>query len=119
MLFLEKHFDLVSSSKLADNSMPVLTSSKYEEKEISLSIESVSRPATFNTGHHSKFKHLVGEKLHKSNNIENVKNLAESLPSESDGFKVYKDFAAVPLGGTGGQLAIFQVFFLFVFNCLI
>ncbi|XP_065668969.1 coronin-7 isoform X2 [Hydra vulgaris] len=112
----EKHIEKISdysSSVLSTKNSAIensaLTSNNCGEKEATFNVESVNKQAIFNTGHYSKFKHLVGEKLHKSKNIENIKNLAESLPSESDGFKVFNDFAAVPLGGSGGQLGVFQL----------
>ena len=68
-----------------------------------------SKKSTFIKSFQSKYKHLLGELLHKDNNIENIRNLAESLPSESDGLQCYKDFLALPLSGPGGQIAVFQV----------
>ena len=52
----------------------------------------------------SKFRHLVGEPLHKQNNIENIKNLSEALPSESDGGQANDDLVALALSGSGGQV---------------
>lgn len=73
-----------------------------------------SAPSKISTSflNNSKFKHLFGEPMHKKNNIENLKNLSESLPSESEGIQCNKDFVVVPLTGAGGQLAVFQVMIL-------
>jgi len=68
-----------------------------------------SKKAAFSVGYQPKFKHLLGELVHKKVNIENIKNLSEALPSESDGLQAYKDFVAVPLIGAGGQVAVFQL----------
>lgn len=57
----------------------------------------------------SKFRHLYGTPMHKSNNIENVRNLSISLPGDSDGFQVNQEFVAFPLSGPGGQIAVVPV----------
>lgn len=54
----------------------------------------------------SKFRHLHGSPMHKSLNIENVRNLSKSIPGESDYFHANRAFCAVPLGGAGGLIAI-------------
>ena len=43
-------------------------------------------------------------------NIENIKNVSESLPCESDAFQTFIDVIVVPLAGAGGQLGVFKVF---------
>lgn len=60
----------------------------------------------------SKFRHLQGSPMHKSLNIENVRNLSKSIPGESDFFHANRTFCAVPLGGSGGLIAILPVSFL-------
>ena len=47
--------------------------------------------------------------MHKSNNIENVRNLSISLPGDSDAFQVNQEFVAYPLSGPGGQIAVVPV----------
>lgn len=47
--------------------------------------------------------------MHKSNNIENVRNLSISLPGDSDAFQVNQKFVAYPLSGPGGQIAVVPV----------
>ena len=59
----------------------------------------------------SRFRHLHGTPMHKSNNIENVRNLSISLPGDSDAFQVNQEFAAFPLSGPGGQIAVVSVSF--------
>lgn len=57
----------------------------------------------------SKFRHLEGSSLHKSLHISNLRNLSKNVPGESDAFHVNSKFAAVPLGGPGGLIAILKV----------
>lgn len=63
----------------------------------------------FKAAYQSKFKHLLGEVMHKSNNIENITNLSESLPSESDAFQGNRDFLIISLSGVGGRLNVLKV----------
>lgn len=71
------------------------------------STETPARPTKVFTGVRvSKFRHLYGTPMHKSNNIENVRNLSISLPGDSDGFQVNQEFVAFPLSGPGGQIAV-------------
>ncbi|XP_068701404.1 coronin-7-like isoform X1 [Montipora foliosa] len=77
------------------------------QSSTSVSTQSPARPKKAFTGvRKSKFRHLHGTPMHKRNNIENVRNLSISLPGESDGFQVNQDFAAFPLSGPGGQIAV-------------
>lgn len=72
--------------------------------------ESPARPKKAFTGvRASKFRHLLGTPMHKSNNIENVRNLSISLPGDSDAFQVNQEFAVFPLSGPGGQIAVVPV----------
>lgn len=74
--------------------------------------ESPIRPRKAFTGvRSSKFRHLHGTPMHKSNNIENVQNLSISMPGDCDGFQVNQEFAAFPLSGPGGQIAVIPVSF--------
>ena len=74
--------------------------------------ESPVRPRKAFTGvRSSKFRHLHGTPMHKSNNIENVRNLSISMPGDCDGFQVNQEFAAFPLSGPGGQIAVIPVSF--------
>lgn len=69
--------------------------------------ESPAKPIKAFTGvRTSKFRHLQGTPMHKSNNIENVRNLSISLPGDSDAFQVNQKFVAYPLSGPGGQIAV-------------
>ena len=47
--------------------------------------------------------------MHKSLNIENIRNLSKSIPGESNFFHANRTFCAVPLGGAGGLIGILQV----------
>lgn len=47
--------------------------------------------------------------MHKNNNIENITNLSESMPSESDAFQGNRDLLVVPLSGVAGRLAVLKV----------
>ena len=74
--------------------------------------ESSAKPKkTFTGVRVSKFRHLHGTPMHKSNNIENVRNLSTSLPGDSDAFQVNQEFVAFPLSGPGGQIAVVPVRF--------
>lgn len=76
-----------------------------------------ARPRKAFTGvRSSKFRHLHGTPMHKSNNIENVRNLSISMPGDCDGFQVNQEFAAFPLSGPGGQIAVIPVS-LFSMHC--
>lgn len=47
--------------------------------------------------------------MHRSTQIENVRNLSTSVPGECDGFSANRERVAVPLKGPGGKIAIFEV----------
>ena len=78
--------------------------------------ESVRPRKAFTGVRSSKFRHLHGTPMHKSNNIENVRNLSISMPGDCDGFQVNQEFAAFPLSGPGGQIAVIPVS-LFSMHC--
>ena len=58
-----------------------------------------------------KFRHVHGVPMHKSNNIENIRNLSMSTFGDCDGLQANREFVAFPLAGPGGQLAVLQVSF--------
>uniref|UniRef100_A0A0A9Y0H5 Coronin n=1 Tax=Lygus hesperus TaxID=30085 RepID=A0A0A9Y0H5_LYGHE len=60
-------------------------------------------------GRVSKYRHLKGTPAHKSLHIENVRNVSRQISGECDGFHCNSDRVAVPLGGPGGKLAIFEL----------
>uniref|UniRef100_T1I6B9 Coronin n=1 Tax=Rhodnius prolixus TaxID=13249 RepID=T1I6B9_RHOPR len=60
-------------------------------------------------GEVSKYRHLKGTPAHKSQFIENVRNVSRQISGECDGFHCNSDRVAVPLGGAGGKLAIFEL----------
>uniref|UniRef100_A0A224X661 Coronin n=1 Tax=Panstrongylus lignarius TaxID=156445 RepID=A0A224X661_9HEMI len=60
-------------------------------------------------GRVSKYRHLKGTPAHKSQFIENVRNVSRQISGECDGFHCNSDRVAVPLGGAGGKLAIFEL----------
>ena len=47
--------------------------------------------------------------MHKSLHIDNVRNISQSIPGESDGFHANPKYCAVPLSGSAGVIAIIQV----------
>lgn len=57
----------------------------------------------------SKFRHLKGTPAHKSQHIENIRNLSRQISGECDGFSGNPKRVAVPLSGPGGKIAIFEV----------
>lgn len=60
-------------------------------------------------GRVSKYRHLKGTPAHKSQHIENVRNVSRQISGECDGFHCNKDRVGVPLGGPGGKLAVFEL----------
>ncbi|KAI4463525.1 coronin [Holotrichia oblita] len=60
-------------------------------------------------GRVSKFRHLKGTPAHKSQHIENIRNLSRQISGECDGFSANPKRVAVPLSGPGGKIAIFEV----------
>lgn len=105
----------------AVNNLPTFIQSAVERKDeaptaqathaVSVPVqESPAKPIKAFTGvRTSKFRHLQGTPMHKSNNIENVRNLSISLPGDSDAFQVNQKFVAYPLSGPGGQIAVVPV----------
>jgi len=58
--------------------------------------------------------------MHKSLHTENVRNISQSVPGESDGFHANPKYCAVPISGSAGVIAIIRVNFLFIYSfCLI
>lgn len=66
---------------------------------------------TFSSLYHSKFRHLSGAPLHRSQYIENVRGLSTSMFGECDGFQTNSKRAAIPLEGPGGKIAVLEVGF--------
>lgn len=56
-----------------------------------------------------KFRNLQGITAHRSQHIENIRNICQSIPGESNGFHVNPKYCAVPLGGSGGLIAVLKV----------
>ena len=65
------------------------------------------KPTKF--GRLTKFKHVTGKPLHKSQHFDNLNNLSKSSSTESDIFQVNLTRIAVPLGGPGGKVAVFDL----------
>ena len=65
------------------------------------------KPTKF--GRPTKFKHLTGTPFHKSQHFENLKNLSKSTAGETDIIQVNLTRLAVPLGGPGGKVAVFEM----------
>jgi len=54
--------------------------------------------------------------MHKSLHIENLRNISQSMPGESDGFHANPKYCAVPISGSAGLITIIRVNFpLFLF----
>uniref|UniRef100_A0A8C3VWH4 Coronin n=1 Tax=Catagonus wagneri TaxID=51154 RepID=A0A8C3VWH4_9CETA len=60
-------------------------------------------------GPSSKFRHAQGTVLHRDSHITNLKGLNLTTPGESDGFCANRLRVAVPLLGSGGQLAVLEL----------
>ncbi|XP_031341149.1 coronin-7 isoform X1 [Photinus pyralis] len=60
-------------------------------------------------GRVSKFRLLKGTPAHKSQHIENIRNVSRQIPGECDGFQANPERVAVPLSGPGGKIAIFEL----------
>ncbi|XP_049826168.1 coronin-7 isoform X2 [Aethina tumida] len=73
--------------------------------------EAVPTPKRTSTvfGRVSKFRHLKGTPAHKSQHIENIRNLSRQISGECDGFHANPKRVAVPLSGPGGKIAIFEL----------
>lgn len=93
-----------ANSQQTQQTVNKLTSSAGPEAE-----PSTKPRKTFTAARTSKFRHLHGTPMHKSNNIDNVRNLSISVLADSDGFQVNQKFAAFPLSGPGGQIAVVPV----------
>jgi len=59
-------------------------------------------------GRATKFKHLKGTPLHKSQHFENLKNLSKSVASECDIVHANTKRVAIPLSGPGGKVGVFE-----------
>lgn len=93
-----------NQSKLSSSDDQVTKTGHLEEQEIR-----EKKTAKVLSGvRQSKFRHLHGSAMHKSLNIENVRNLSKSIPGESDYFHANRTFCAVPLDGAGGLIGIIQ-----------
>ena len=57
----------------------------------------------------SKFRHLKGDPLHKSNRIENIRGLSNSVSGESDGLALNRTHCAISLQGPAGLVAVLEV----------
>ncbi|XP_036134423.1 coronin-7 [Molossus molossus] len=60
-------------------------------------------------GPSSKFRHAHGTVLHRDSHITNLKGLNLTTPGESDGFCANQLRVAVPLLGSGGQVAVLEL----------
>lgn len=106
-----------STSLIEDN--PKSKSSVLERHESMKESESKIRngsKANFNNkrtstvfGKVSKFRHLKGTTCHKSQHIENIKNISRQISGECDGFHANFERVAVPLSGSGGKIAVFEL----------
>lgn len=57
----------------------------------------------------SKFRHMLATLLPRKTHMFDIKNVSISTFMECDGFHANKKWAAVPLGGPGGMIAIVDV----------
>jgi len=57
----------------------------------------------------SKFRHIEGSTMHRSLHVDNVRNISQSIPGESDGFHVNPKYCAVPMSGSAGLVAVIRV----------
>ena len=103
-------------SSPASKEVNTSTSSKYQPGPGSSdTLETYKRPhKTFSSLYHSKFRHLTGSALHRSQYIENVRNINTSIFGECDGFQSNSKRAAIPLEGPGGKIAVIEVCLLFL-----
>lgn len=60
-------------------------------------------------GPSSKFRHAQGTVLHRDTHITNLKGLSLTTPGESDGFCANPQRVAMPLVGSGGQVAVLEL----------
>ncbi|KAF6019302.1 hypothetical protein EB796_022391 [Bugula neritina] len=57
----------------------------------------------------SKFRHLKGTPLHKSHRIENIRNLSNRVPGESNGFAANPERCAITLKGPAGLVSVLEL----------
>ena len=113
-----EHFYLQSEqtpappSKEVDPPAPSAASPSNVQEDSSSS----EAPATYKKPHkpfsnlyHSKYRHVKGSALHRSQYIENVRNLNNSIFGECDGFQSNTKRAAIALDGPGGKIAVVEV----------
>jgi coronin-7 len=85
-------------------------SSVQEDSSSSETPETYKKPhKTFSNLYHSKYRHVKGSALHRSQYIENVRNLNNSIFGECDGFQSNTKRAAIALDGPGGKIAVLEV----------
>ena len=87
--------------------MREVDSSSFLLPEIRPKSSTVDKPSKF--GRPTKFKHLTGTPLHKSQHFDNLKDLSKSTSGESDIIHVNLTRLAVPLSGPGGKVAVFEI----------
>ncbi|XP_018326736.1 coronin-7 isoform X2 [Agrilus planipennis] len=100
---LHKHTEAFKSGRQSD-----IKDTAQQKKGETVTTTPPKRTSTV-FGRVSKFRHLKGTALHKSQHIENVRNLSRQIPGESDGFHANPTRVAVPLSGPGGKIAIFEL----------
>ncbi|KAL1116265.1 hypothetical protein AAG570_005760 [Ranatra chinensis] len=101
------------------DSLKTIKVSSVKEEEVNVKSTTQAKPAPIPAsaakrtstvfGRVSKYRHLKGTPAHKSQHIENVRNVSRQISGECDGFHANKDRVAVPLGGPGGKLAVFEL----------
>ncbi|XP_014248589.1 coronin-7 isoform X2 [Cimex lectularius] len=102
--------DSLKHSKTS-GSIKEIKEDESSQKPVQKSNAAANAPKRTSTvfGRVSKYRHLKGTPAHKSLHIDNVRNVSRQISGECDGFHCNKDRVAVPLGGPGGKLAVFEL----------
>ncbi|XP_028401542.1 coronin-7-like [Dendronephthya gigantea] len=99
----------VSSSASKEVNTPTSIKSQPDSGSSDTSATYKRPHKTFLSLYHSKFRHLKGSALHRSQYIENVRNINTSIFGECDGFQCNSKRAAIPLEGPGGKIAVVEL----------
>ena len=81
----------------------------FQMKQIRPTIMSEKDKRGSKFGRTTKFKHLKGTTLHKSQHFENLKSLSRSTPAETDIIQANVARLAIPCAGPGGKVAIIEI----------
>ncbi|XP_077983604.1 coronin-7-like [Glandiceps talaboti] len=91
------------------DALPEMTQNAAAQEEPPRQEEAQAKSNKFNVMYTSKFRHIEGVTQHKNTHVSNIRNLSMSTFGECDGFHANSEFAAIPLSGAGGLIAILDL----------